>query len=61
MADILTLPTETEVERAWSRYQRLADAWATDPDLRSDLDHCQKTARAWSVWRDLFLASERAA
>lgn len=61
MGTILTLATETEVERAWSRYQRLADAWAISPELRSDLGHCQKTARAWAVWRDLFLESERAA
>ncbi|MBO9624150.1 MAG: hypothetical protein J7500_15690 [Sphingomonas sp.] len=55
------LPTERNLELAWTSYHALVMAADADRRLWADLDHCKAVARAWDHWRALFLASEKAA
>lgn len=54
--NIVTLSTPLTIDHAWREYQQLVLAAARDPNLSGDLQHCEAMLRAWSRWKDLFLA-----
>ena len=55
-ADVVTLPTEPAVVRAWEAYFRLAQQETDNHTLRLRVEHQMAVARAWRDWRALFLA-----
>lgn len=56
MSNVVALPTSRAVDDAWGRYIALIEAQKADDALLTDVAHQQAVARAWAVWRDLFLA-----
>ena len=59
VSNVVTLPTEAAIERAWDRYCAIAREVVDNPSLLIDRDHCERFAEAWGEWRDLFLAGIR--
>lgn len=58
-AAVATLPTRNAVDKAFDRYAALVREQNVNRELLTDIDHNIKIARAWSNWRDLFLAWDR--
>ena len=59
--NVRQLPTSLNVDDAWQAYRSLVVAMDADTSLRTDLNHCQRVARAWKRWMDVFIATDVAA
>ena len=54
--NVVQIPTRANVDAAWDRYATLVRELHADGRRAADVDFLIQIARAFAVWRDIFLA-----